>query len=203
MTFIFVIGKPMSCLLLGTHTKGVSPTATVQGVLHCCSPGPLHGLTMVMLIFPPCWSCWGWKGLSGGKGHLQTHRFPLEVVTLDKCKFHLYSCCILQRGQCFAVARCHVARNGFCGDEPMSQSLGGPAESHCCQGGAGWVVWGEQQGGIAPLGSARRLDELCPIVSMCRWGPGLSSHKELPERGRSTNWHLSGACEYLRFHTEV
>lgn len=65
------------------------------------------------------------------------------------------------------------------------------------------MVWLEKPGGIAPLGSTRKLDELCPIVTLYQWGPGLSSHKELPETGKSTNWHLSGVCEDLRFQTKT
>lgn len=111
--------------------------------------------------------------LSGGTGHLQPYRFPSELATLDKGNHHLCYCCLLQDGQCFAVAKCHIDMNGFHGDELTPQSLGGPAECHCRHKGQGWMMWLGQRGCIAPLGSAGRPDELSPIVILCRWGLGL------------------------------
>lgn len=112
--------------------------------------------------------------LSGGKGHLQPYRFLSELATLDKCNHHLCYCCVLQDSQCFAMAECHIDTNGFHGDEPMPRFLGGPFECRCRHKGEGWMVWLGQRGCIAPWGSTGRPDELSPIVSLCRWGLGLS-----------------------------
>lgn len=49
----------------GSTPKGFPPTATVQGILCCCSLG--HCMVQwdhVKLTFPPCRSCWGWKGFT-------------------------------------------------------------------------------------------------------------------------------------------